>query len=163
MIEDLSIEKRLDEFIHKCREAGLKVTPQRIEIYKEIVKSKTHPSTETIYHKIKNILPSISFDTVNRTLLTFAEMGIIEVVDCTGDARRFDPNIKKHHHFLCRQCGDIIDFFCEQFDNLDAPQEIKEWFMIDKIKVIIEGVCKKCQKNGNSSEHQFKEVHKPKW
>lgn len=31
----------------------------------------------------------ISFDTVNRTLLTFAEMGLLEIVEYSGDVRRF--------------------------------------------------------------------------
>lgn len=153
MENELSIEKKIGEFIHRCREVGLKVTPQRLEIYKEIVKLKTHPSTETIYNNIKKLLPNISFDTVNRTLLTFVEMGLVEVVEYSGDVRRFDPNTKKHHHFRCRKCGSIIDFFCEQYDNLNAPQELKEGFLIEKIRVIIEGICEKCLKDRNSSEH----------
>ncbi len=68
-------EEYLAEFLNKCKRAGLKITPQRIAIYKEVLESGNHPSAEDIYRKVKEFHPGISFDTVNRTLLTFADMG----------------------------------------------------------------------------------------
>jgi len=126
---------------------------QRIAIYKEVIESLAHPTAETIYSKLKKTLPNISFDIVNRTLLIFAAMGLIEIVECTGDARRFDPNIKKHHHFRCRYCGEIMDFYFEQYDNLRMPEQIKENFKIEKIRVIIEGICSRCLENKKISDH----------
>ncbi|MCX7965898.1 MAG: transcriptional repressor [Syntrophorhabdaceae bacterium] len=147
MNKNLSTEKLLDEFINRCRAKGLKITPQRIAIYKEVVTSEEHPSAEIIYRKIKPLYPNISFDTVNRTLLSFTEMGLIEIVEFTGISRRYDPNTEKHHHFVCRQCGNIIDFYCNKFDSLDIPEEIKEKAMIKKIRVILEGICNNCKKD----------------
>ena len=42
------VEKRVSEFINKSKELGLKVTPQRTAIYKELAKTDQHPSTEAI-------------------------------------------------------------------------------------------------------------------
>lgn len=147
MKREKSIEnKSLKEFLKKCKDFDLKITPQRIAIYKEVLNSKNHPSAEVIYRKIKKSHPGISFDTVNRTLLTLTKIGLLEVVEGSGDVRRFDPNYRKHHHFRCTNCGKIVDFYCEKCDNLEIPEDIKVRFTVNKIKVILEGICSNCSK-----------------
>ncbi|MCX8034045.1 MAG: transcriptional repressor [Thermodesulfovibrio sp.] len=145
MNEGRSIQEEvLPEFVQKCKEFGLKITPQRIAIYKEVLNSGNHPSAEAIYKRVKQSHPAISFDTVNRTLLTFAEIGLLEIVEGSGDVRRFDPNNKNHHHFRCKNCGKIIDFYNKTYDNLEIPDYIKERFIVNKIKVLLEGICNNC-------------------
>ncbi|MCX7988667.1 MAG: transcriptional repressor [Thermodesulfovibrio sp.] len=137
-------EDSLEEFVKKCKECGLKITPQRISIYKEVLNSENHPSAEIIYRRIKRIHPGISFDTVNRTLLTLSEMGLLEIVEGSGDVRRFDPNNKNHHHFRCKKCGKIVDFYNESYDKLEVPDYLKKKFIINKVRVLLEGICDNC-------------------
>ncbi len=153
MIKRKSIRKIVfDNFIKKFKESNLKITPQRIAILEQVLSSQGHPSAEEIYNKIKKSYPNISFDTVNRTLLTFADIGILDIVEGTGDVRRFDPNDKSHHHFRCKKCERIEDFYYEDYDKLEIPENIKEKFNIKKIRVILEGICDKCISSYSSSE-----------
>ncbi|MGB9701058.1 MAG: Fur family transcriptional regulator [Thermodesulfobacteriota bacterium] len=148
MKNEKSIEKKiLENFIKKCKDLGLKITPQRIAIYKEILNSSDHPSAETIYRNLRDTQPHISFDTVNRTLLTLAEMEIIQIVEGSGDVRRFDPNAEPHHHLRCLKCGAIADFFYKKYNNLTIPKEVKEKFLVKKTRVVIEGICDSCRKS----------------
>jgi len=80
-----SVNASLEFFRDKCREHNLKTTPQRTIIYKELYKSKDHPSVDAIFKKARKIFPNISFDTVNRTVLTFAKIGLINVVKGYGE------------------------------------------------------------------------------
>lgn len=139
----------LDKFIKKFKAAGLKITPQRIAIYKAVLNSINHPSAEAIYQKIRDAHPNISFDTVNRTLLTFAELGLIQIVEGSGDVRRFDANIEQHHHLRCKNCGAVIDFYYKNFNDLNIPPEIRQKFLVQKIRVVLEGICPNCQKSKN--------------
>lgn len=142
-----SIEKiDLDGFIEKCKASGLKITPQRIAIYQEVLNSFNHPSAETVYRHIREAHPNISFDTVNRTLLTFAELGLVQIVEGSGDVRRFDPNTEQHHHFRCVRCGDIVDFYYKKYNDLEIPKEIQEKFSVEKIRVVLEGICSRCRR-----------------
>jgi len=148
-----SIEKwNLDEFLEKCKTFGLKITPQRIAIYEEVLTSSNHPSAEAIYRNIKEAHPNISLDTVNRTLLTFAEMGFIQIVEGSGDVRRFDPNTKRHHHLRCIRCGAILDFYHHKYDQLEIPKEIEEKFSVNRIRVVLEGICNSCQGHSNKNK-----------
>ena len=121
------------------------MTPQRAAIYRLLKKSKDHPSADAIFRNIKEAFPNISFDTVNRTLLTFSKIGILDVVEGKGSPRRFDPNPEAHHHFHCIQCGKIIDFYNKQYDGLAIPKEIQRQFTVLKKRVVLNGICSQCK------------------
>lgn len=131
-------------FEKKFRERNLKITPQRTSIYKELFKAKDHPSADMLYKRIRKVFPNISFDTVYRTLLSFSEIGLADVVEGYGEPRRFDPETRNHQHFRCLKCGNIIDFHSELYDNLKIPKEIKNKFKVTRKRVILEGFCKNC-------------------
>lgn len=134
----------IDVFFRKCKENNLKITPQRVAIYKELIKSKEHPSADAVYRKVIKIFPNISFDTINRTLLTFVDVGIANVVEGSGDPKRFDPDTGDHHHFRCIRCGIIIDFYSASHDGIEVPNEIRKQATVMNKKVVLTGFCNKC-------------------
>lgn len=138
-------KERLANFIAQCHSSGLKVTPQRTAIYEILMSSNDHPNAESISQKLKNSFPGISLDTVNRTLHTFAEIGIVHLVEGGGEPRRYDPDLKKHHHFRCRMCHSIIDFVHDDFNQLTIPIDISNKYKVLGIKVVIDGICDNCK------------------
>ena len=82
------------------RQKGLRLTPQRQVILEVLTGDYSHPSPTEVYEKIKDDNPSISFDTVNRTLVLFAEKGLIKEVVNYGKSKRYDSITSNHHHFL---------------------------------------------------------------
>ena len=137
---------RLDLFYRRSKEHGLKITPQRTAVYQELLKAKDHPSADIIYKRIVKKIPNISFDTVNRTLLTFSKIGITNIVEGYGQPKRYDPDLDTHHHFRCTHCNKIIDFHNEDYDNLIVPQELQKQFTVFSKRVVLEGLCDRCKK-----------------
>jgi Fur family peroxide stress response transcriptional regulator len=137
---------KLDAFQLRCRKAGLKVTPQRVAVYKALVESKEHPSAEVLWRKLRKTLPNISLDTVNRTLLTLAGIGAAFVVEGSGDVKRYDGGLENHQHFKCVKCKKIIDFHHKPFDSIPAPKNIREKYVVLKKTVYFEGICDLCRK-----------------
>ncbi|MHC4499729.1 MAG: Fur family transcriptional regulator [Planctomycetota bacterium] len=140
------LEHKLDAFREKCRRAGLKITPQRTEVYKALIQTKEHPSAEVVFRGIRKVLPNISLDTVNRTLLTLSEIGAAFIVEGTGDAKRFDANLENHQHFKCVRCKKIFDFYHEPFDKIEVPANIRRKFIVLRKTVYLEGICSTCKK-----------------
>ncbi len=136
---------KIQEFIKTCQEHHLKITPQRVAIYKELFHLDTHPTADGIYQIVKREYPHISFDTVNRTLLTFAENGIVDVVATFGGAKRFDPNVQTHHHLHCTKCGKVFDFYSRSYDDLKVPEEVRAQFQVMSRRVVLKGICMKCR------------------
>jgi Fur family peroxide stress response transcriptional regulator len=139
-------DERLALFYQRSKEHGLRITPQRTAIYEELHKAKDHPTADIIYRRIVKKIPNISFDTVNRTLSTFVQTGIMNIVEGYGQAKRYDPDLSLHHHFRCIQCGDIIDFHSREYDKITVPSEIKKRFAVINKKVVLEGLCGKCRR-----------------
>ena len=134
----------MKRFYDICKAKHLKITPQRVAVYEMIKHSKAHPSADLVHKKIKEKFPNISLDTVNRTLLTFTEIGIIDVVEGHGDPRRFDPNLDAHHHFYCLGCNSIIDLFDEELNHIRISENISKKYTITSKRVYLKGFCDKC-------------------
>ena len=139
------IEKRVNEFISRSKELGIKVTPQRIAIYKELASTDQHPSTETIYNKIRDYYPNISLTTVYRTLETFEKLGLISVVNVLYNAARYDANLDPHHHIVCTKCKKVEDVYDESLTDLDVSDKTLGDYKIEGYSVLLSGVCSSCR------------------
>ncbi len=134
-----------NKFLEICKKANLKVTPQRQAIFKVVSGTDEHPSVEMVYKKVKEIFPNISFDTVNRTLNTFVDIGVAFVVEGDAQVRRFDAGLDPHQHFKCIKCKRIFDFHSPRFDNIERPEELEEGFEVLKTEIYFQGICKDCK------------------
>ncbi len=137
-------ENMISQFITKSKELGLKVTPQRIAIYRELARKRDHPSTEMIYNSIKRYYPSISLTTVYRTLETFEKMGLISVVNTLYHAARYDANLEPHHHVICTECKKIEDLYDNSIDYSKLDETQIENYRILGYSVLFSGICEKC-------------------
>lgn len=139
------LDKRMEAFRAKCREVGLRVTPQRTAVYQALVETNEHPSAETVFRQVRQVFPCISLDTVNRTLMTLNDMGAAFIVPGSGDAKRFDANLESHQHFRCVTCKRIFDLYDEPHDEVPVPKNLPAEFTVLRSMVYIEGVCDLCQ------------------
>lgn len=143
-------EEEFNAFRKVCKERGIKVTPQRLEIFREVMRAHDHPSVEDIYIRVKDRLPSISLDTVYRNLAALESYGLIGRVQIV-DKIRFDPNRKLHHHLFCTVCKGLTDFYWADFDELAPPLDVSEWGQPETKHVQIRGVCSKCAEERHKS------------
>jgi Fe2+ or Zn2+ uptake regulation protein len=90
------------------RRAGLKLTPQRIAIARELEGDVSHPTAQELFERLRPAFPTMSFATVYNTLDALAKNGLIRTIRL-GSAVRFDPNTTAHHHAVCDACGIVID------------------------------------------------------
>ena len=132
-------------FYDKCAEKGLKITPQRSLIFDELSKATDHPTADAIYKRVRKSLSNISFDTVYRTLLSFTEIGIVNLVEGSGEQKRFEPNLHQHHHFRCIKCHNIYDFENDAYNDIAVPEAVKKQGVIINKRVVLEGICSKCK------------------
>ncbi len=85
------------------------MTPQRIAIAEYILKTKAHPHADAVWVHVRRRHPTISRATVYNTLNLFVEKGLVKAQPITGGAVIFDPNVRRHHHFIDEKSGIIYD------------------------------------------------------
>ncbi len=100
----------------KLTEAGLKSTIQRTAILDFLEQSDEHPSAELVYNHIHKIYPTITLSTIYNTLEIFVEKNIISKIFTLDGKARYDAKMKKHHHLLDTESGEIIDVFDEDLN-----------------------------------------------
>ncbi len=137
-------------FQRVCREAGTKLTPQRLEIFREVAATGDHPDAETIHRRVKGRMPTVSLDTIYRTLWLLVDLGMIQTLGAAGgrERARFDANLERHHHFVCVKCGLTRDFYSPDFDALAAPASLGEIGRVEATHVEARGVCLDCAGKG---------------
>ena len=137
--------RRLETFVAAARDAGVKMTHQRMEIFREIAATDEHPDVDSIFQRVRRRIPTISPDTVYRTFGLLEKANVLAKISLFCDKARYDANIEKHHHFVCVQCGKVHDFFCEEFNRVKFPEEVSGWGRVDTVYVELRGVCLECR------------------
>lgn len=122
-------------------------------IFDEVARSCDHPDAETIFESVRKKVPTVSLDTVYRTLWMLNAMGLITTVGPPREKVRFDANVTPHHHFVCSRCGAARDVNYPEFDALKAPEELKGIGSVEAIRVELRGVCQRCAEQMKSPRH----------
>jgi Fur family peroxide stress response transcriptional regulator len=138
------LAKRLETFKARAKEERVKLTPQRLEIFKAVAKSLEHPDAERIFETIHASMPTVSLDTVYRTLWLLEDLGLLSTIGSRRGGTRFDANLKTHHHFVCTRCGMIRDFVSPALDALPVPEEAKAFGQVSGSRVEVRGLCERC-------------------
>jgi Fur family peroxide stress response transcriptional regulator len=139
-------KNELDTFVDACRKIDLRITPQRLEIFKELAQATDHPTAEALHQRLLQKMPTLSLDTVYRTLGTFADAGLVNKVETTESQAHFEVSQVQHHHLICRKCNEIIDFQWQFIDHASLPEEVHSWGRIDRKNIVVYGTCHKCLK-----------------
>ena len=118
------IENRIRIFENMCRKLGVKRTHQRMEIFREVAQTVEHPDAEMVYRSVSERIPTMSLDTVYRTLWLLKDLGLITTLGSPKERTRFDANLDHHHHFVCVKCGLTRDFYSDELDSLKLPDSL---------------------------------------
>jgi Fur family peroxide stress response transcriptional regulator len=129
--------------MEKYRDAGLKLTPQRLAILEYLDGNKEHPSAEDVYKAVSKKFPTMSLATVYNTLMTLKQRGLVKELTMDPLRMRFDPQPTPHHHLICINCRKIIDIHTRLRINL--PEMEQEGFEIVGNHIEFYGRCPKCK------------------
>jgi len=154
------LSERVEKMLAGVRAAGLKLTPQRMAIVKELASDETHPTAQEIFERLRPGLPTMSFATVYNTLGALSEAGLCAAMSLSPGSGRFDPNMSPHHHVVCDVCGAVRDVpgtapLTEgQFESSTARAiaQVAPGFDIRSVERIFRGVCAACSKGRGRSK-----------
>lgn len=138
------LEQTMQRFVTACKQAGLKVTHQRMEIYRQLLLVSDHPTVEVLHKRLLSSLPSISLDTVYRTLTTLEQHGLVSRIQTAESQARFEAVYAPHHHLICSRCKQVHDFHWPAIDTLEVPSDLSKWGQIDSKTIVVYGICNSC-------------------
>src|SRR5882757_5421290 len=83
--------QQVERMLAGVRAAGLKLTPQRMAIVRELAGDESHPTAQEIFERLRPSLPTMSFATVYNTLDALRSAGLCAALALSPGSGRFDP------------------------------------------------------------------------
>lgn len=117
-------------------------------ILSALQETDVHPTADWVYARLKPRYPNLSLGTVYRNLKKFCENGRAVSVGVINGQEHFYGRVDPHAHFVCKQCGAVLDvpeeFFQEEdFVRLSAKYRLQ----VENARVLFEGLCPQCQES----------------
>ena len=142
------------EFERLCRSSGIRVTPQRLAVYRMLAEDLSHPTAESVYDRLSKQLPGLSQATIYRTLQFFESENLIRRVSSPGAIGRFDANLGAHQHLLCRVCGRLEDISVPELHKAKVPRVAG--FKVEELDIRLVGLCRSCSRSKSSNQKREK-------
>src|SRR2546421_8537040 len=141
----MSAATEIDEgLVSQLRERGMRVTPQRIVIHRELCGHSQHLTAEQVLARVSDVLPGTSLPTVYSTLELLEGLQLVRRVGTGTGAVLFDSRVEPHAHTVCRRCGAMADL-----EGTAAPADAltragASGFVPDHAQLVVWGLCATC-------------------
>jgi Fe2+ or Zn2+ uptake regulation protein len=134
----------VDDLIELLHGRGLRATPQRRVILRELRRCGRHSTVEEIRAAVGRELPGISTPTIYATLGLFVELGLVHRLDPGVGATLYDPRTHPHQHMVCQMCQGVIDFDIHTDSDGLLRAAGRLGFRGETVEISIHGVCAAC-------------------
>jgi Fur family ferric uptake transcriptional regulator len=128
------------------REAGHKMTPQRMLILTSLRHAKGHLTAADIFDRVKQSYPYVDISTVYRTLAVLKDMRLISETHMGGGDAAFEwVGAERHHHLICRNCNGVTLLDHQYLEELGRQIRENLGFRPDLDHFAIFGLCQSCR------------------
>lgn len=125
-------------------------TKQREAILEALRNTDVHPTADWVYQEVRKEMPHVSLGTIYRNLKTLTEMGEIQELCFGSTYTRFDGNPDDHYHFVCEDCGLILDLELELMPELDDQVTQEIGCQVTSHRLEFYGKCSECLKKSSN-------------
>lgn len=129
----------------RLRIAGHKLTPPRLAVLQVLAESDEHLSHSEILERGQALYPALGRATVYRTLELLTTLGIVRPIYLGDQSVCFTRADGAHHHMICSECGQVIEFDGCIIDELQASLSERLNFEIRGHLLEFYGRCHRCQ------------------
>ena len=123
--------------------AGLKITLARLLVLRTFHQSeKRHLTADDVYKLMREAGLDIGLATVYRSLVQFAEAGILHRQHFDLGKAVFELTAIDHHdHLVCLSCGKVIEFIDYDIEERQKAIANEHGFQIEDHALTIYGYC----------------------
>ncbi|HIB96383.1 MAG TPA: transcriptional repressor [Candidatus Marinimicrobia bacterium] len=138
----------LKKFMKVLRNENLKLTPQRVEIFREVCDSDEHREAEEIYLALRERDVHVSRATVYRTMNILYQHDLVRRMNIGDGKWRYEHwlDCHQHDHLICIRCGTIVEFMNPQIEEIQKDVADKFNYKLVRHVHQLFGLCKQCRK-----------------
>ena len=136
----------IDLFKDYVSEKGLRNTPEREVIVREVFLTHGHFDVDMLYLRLRNKRKNISKASIYRTIPLLIESGLIEEVYFEDGHMHYEYIYGDDHHchFRCLACKSIIEFKQDLIEDIQKKFSKDHGFQVTGHKLELFGYCSNC-------------------
>lgn len=142
-----SPREKFDEFLAT---RGLRLTPERSAIVDEVFSSHQHFDGDALTARLLSGKRDVrvSRATVYRALRLMVEAGLLRRVARPNgrEVYEHDYGYPQHDHFICRGCGELIEFQNGEISEILEGVAAEQGFRVSGHRLEVYGLCRKCSR-----------------
>src|SRR5579863_2519404 len=139
-------EQRMQLLHERLRDRGLKSTGQRDDIARVFFELSRHISAEELYAEVKKVNPHVGYATIYRTLKLLKECGLLSERHFDEGQARYEVAGEHHHdHFICENCGKIMEFENDELEKIQQVVARRLGVTLTRHKMELYGLCAECR------------------
>jgi Fur family transcriptional regulator, ferric uptake regulator len=133
---------------HLKQKGKLRATPERFAVLDAVLQSQGHFDAEGLYYRMITKGIKVSKATVYNTLDLLQNCGLVSKYRFAENTSRYEKAFGRphHHHLICLQCGDIIEFVNDRLERIQDEVCSDNNFTVQSSTLQIFGTCSKCTK-----------------
>jgi Fe2+ or Zn2+ uptake regulation protein len=132
---------------------GYPFTAQRRLLLRLIRDAGEHIDAKELYRRAIRSDESVSLATVYRSLRLFRELGLVEERRLGQLSHHYEISQPvEHQHFVCRDCGKVIEFQNPLINKLVGTVQDEQGFSVTRAEFYLEGYCPECRPKGMRDE-----------
>jgi Fur family ferric uptake transcriptional regulator len=142
----------IEVFRTYIKEKGLRNTPERETIIREIFSVHDHFDVDELFLRMKGQMSKISKASIYRAIPLLIESGLIKEAFFEDGHLHYEPiyGHSRHCHLRCVCCGKVVEFVEEEMDNIVDRLSKKHNFNILDHRLDFTGYCAECNKKTNN-------------
>jgi Fe2+ or Zn2+ uptake regulation protein len=118
-------------------------------VYETVASTRTHPTAEWVYERVRRSMPRVSLGTVYRNLQILVTEGRLRTWT-RGRMTRFDADLSLHDHFVCERCGLLVDLErSEESFTSERKLAARGHKVHDRVLEFV-GLCRDCRRGGKT-------------
>ena len=139
-------QELLRAFRDILRREGLKYTPQRVAVLKEVLIDQGHRECEDIYLALRQQGSHVSRATIYRTMNILVKNDFARKMEIGDGRTRYESKVSSSHHdhMICTSCGEIMEFVDHDIEDLQDKIAKCYHFKLQRHIHQLFGLCKKC-------------------
>ena len=136
----------------RLRQRGLRVTGPRLAILATLEQVGGHRAVDELVLALRRAGYHHARTTVYNALDDLARAGLVRAAPVDAGALRYESAGPRHHHFVCRRCGVILNVPVAG-DLVARPLPEVPGTEVEELDVVYRGTCQVCSGSNHRTEN----------
>jgi len=131
---------------------NLKLTQQRLLIFKVFMSDDNMVSPEELLAGVQDVDTTISRSTVYRTVKHLHNAGIARSIHHNDGVTYYEPMGDQSSRMVCERCGKVIPIKNPYFECIQQETARQQGFTLFRYQNVIHGLCSECSETVRATD-----------